>query len=107
MSTTTPYLVPLQAEPQTFSISLAGNTYTLTLKWNAPNATWVLDIADANGNDIVTGIPLVTGVDLLGQYKYLGIGGSLVVQSTNDPSLVPNDETLGSTGNLFFLVTSD
>jgi hypothetical protein len=61
---------------------------------------------DSNQNPILTGLPLVTGVDLLEQYGYLGIGGSLVVQSTNDPSLVPNYDTLGSTGNLFFVVAS-
>jgi len=105
MATTTAYLIPLQPEPQAFYISLAGVTYYLKLKWNAPNAAWILDLMDSQQNPILTGVPLITGADLLEQYDYLGIGGSLVVQSSMDPNLVPDFETLGNTGNLFFLVT--
>jgi hypothetical protein len=46
---------------------------------------------------------MITGTDLLNQYRYLGIAGSLVVQSSNDPSLVPNEKTLGTTGHLYFV----
>lgn len=58
---------------------------------------------DSSQNPIAVGIPLITGADLLEQLYYLGIGGALIVQSTNDPNLVPDFETLGSTGNLFFI----
>ena len=103
---TTAYLVPLQPTPQLFDISLAGVTYYLKLRWNAPNQSWVLDIMDSNQNGIVTGIPLVTGTDLLAPYGYLNFGGSLVVQSNNNPDLVPDFNSLGTTGNLYFVVTS-
>ena len=66
--------------PQTFTISLGGTFYNLTLRWSTSMAAWFLDLADANNNAVLTGIPLVTGLDLLAQYAYLGIGGMLVVQ---------------------------
>lgn len=99
------YEIPTQPQNQTFSISLNGVTYNLRLKWNAPNASWVLDILDSQQDNILNGIPLITGADLLAQYAYLGIGGKLVVQSNYNPDEVPSYTTLGSTGNLYFLTS--
>ena len=101
----TPYEIPLSAEAQTFAISLAGTVYQLTFKWCAPSLTWVLDIADNLGNPIVSGIPLVVGVDLLYQYKYLGIQGALVVQSFGDMYATPGYADLGVNSFLFFVTT--
>ena len=99
------YEIPLKPEAQEFDISLGGVTYHLTLNWNAPNNAWGLDIADSLQNPIVGGIPLITGANLLEQYAYLGIGGSLIVQSDFDPNEVPDYAALGSTGHLFFVTT--
>lgn len=96
------YGVPLIPAAQQFTISLAGATYGMKLQWCAPAACWIMEISDANGNRLVGGVPLVTGADLLEQLGYLGIGGSLVVQSSNDPYEVPDYDSLGSTGNLYF-----
>ena len=101
----TAYEIPLQASAQTFVISLAGVTYGMTLRWCASNASWILDIADANGVALVQGIPLVTGADLLAQYAYLGIGGSLYAQTDHDVYQVPNYAGLGSSGHLYFVTT--
>lgn len=100
----TAYLVPLLPQAQDFFISLNGTTYYFQTRWNAPNNAWTLDISDANQNQLVTGLALITGCDLLEQFYHLGIGGALVVQSANDPTLVPNYSTLGTTGNLYFLL---
>ncbi|WP_250538817.1 MULTISPECIES: phage baseplate plug protein [unclassified Caballeronia] len=101
----TAYEIPLSAKPQTFSIALGGVTYKMTIRWNVPAAAWMLDIADATGNPMVGSVPLVTGVDLLGQYAYLGFTGQLVVQTDNDPDAVPTFGNLGSTGHLYFLTS--
>lgn len=102
----TAYEIPLSANPQTLAVTLAGVPYNLRVLWNAdPNADcWVLDIYDVNDNPIVTGIPMVTGEDLLSQYAYLGIGGSLYVQTDNDTLAVPTFTNLGSTSHLYFVV---
>lgn len=101
---TTYYEIPLSPTPQTFRISLAGITYAFTLKWNWVSACWVIDIADATDKPMVSGIPMVTGVDLLSPYAYLGFGGSLVAQTDNAPDVVPTFDDLGSTGHLYWIV---
>jgi uncharacterized protein DUF6983 len=102
----TPYLVPLTPQNQEFDLSMNGVTYHLIVKWNPFSACWELYIEDSQQNPIVSGIPLVTGCDLLEQYAYLGIGGAFVVQSSDSPDTVPDYASLGSTGNLFFLIPS-
>lgn len=100
----TPYEIPLSPEPQTLSISLAGKTYFLSLAFNRAGSYWVLDMADEDRVPLLTGVPLVTGLDLLEQYSYLGIGGSLIVQTDFDADAVPTFENLGVTGRLYFVV---
>lgn len=97
------YEIPLSATPQSLSVTLAGVQYRLTLKWCDPASVWVLDIADASGNAMVCGIPLVTGADLLAQYAYLGFGGQLIALTDNDPSAPPTYAGLGATGHLRFV----
>jgi hypothetical protein len=98
--------VPLSAQPQQFDIALAGQTYKLRLAWNEASACWTLDIADSAGTPLLQGAPIVTGVDLLSQYGYLGIGGSLIVQTDMNPNAVPTFDDLGTTGRLYF-ITAD
>lgn len=99
------YEIPLQATPQTLSVSLNGATYNLTVLWRAPlgegDTGWVLDIADSGGKPIIQGIPLVTGADLMAQYAYLGLGFSLYVQSDFDPTAAPTYDNLGQTAHLY------
>ena len=98
----TVYEIPLSPTPQTFQISLAGTVYTLTLYWADPFG-WFLNIADASGNPILNGVPLVTGADLLAQYAYLGFGGSLIVQTSHDTDAVPTFTNLGINSHLYFV----
>lgn len=102
----TAYEIPLQPTPQTLTVTLVGVQYQFTVKWNEPNLSWVLDIADSNSVAIVNGIPLVTGEDLLGQLGYLDIGGSLYAQTDNDTNAVPTFVNLGTQGHLYFVVYS-
>lgn len=99
------YEIPLQTGiPQQLFISLGGTTYQLTLKYrNVDQGGWTLDIADSGGNAIVSGIPLVTGCDLLAPYKHLGFAGGLWVQTLSDPDAVPTFENLGSDGLLYWV----
>lgn len=101
----TAYLVPLKATNQRFTITLSGVPYQCTVRWNDMNQAWQLDIADQQGNAIRTGIPIVTGTDLLRPYRYLNFGGQLIAQTTNDVDAVPTLTNMGGTGNLFFVVS--
>ncbi len=99
------YLLQLSANAQTLQVTIAGVVYQLTIQWrDGGDCGWVLDIADVNSNPIVQGIPLVTGVNLLQQYAYLGIGGELWVATTGDPPAVPTYENLGSAANLYLVI---
>jgi hypothetical protein len=100
----TPYLIPLIPQNQELDISLNSTTYHLIIKWNGFSSAWILYIEDSQKNPLLSGIPMVTGCDLLEQYAYIGIDGAMVVQSSTDPDAVPTYADLGSTGNLFFLV---
>ena len=103
----TQYQIPLTPTPQTFTVTLAGVEYQLTVRWNhADEAGWVLDIDLPDGaGRVVDGIPLVTGCDLLAPYAYLGIGGALVAWS-DDSDLPPAEDNLGDGVDLVF-ITSD
>ena len=98
--------IPLSNAPQIISAILGGITYQLTLSYkNVAEGGWVMDIADASGNLLVSGIPLVTGVDLLAPYAYLGIAGKLRVQTTSNPDAVPTFDNLGADGKLYWVTT--
>ena len=104
------YPIPLQpGVPQTFSISLGEVTYQLSLRYrNDPTGLggWVLDIDDQLGNQLLYGIPLVTGADLLAQHRHLGFGGGLYVQTTDNPDAVPTFDDLGGDGVLYWIQAS-
>ena len=100
------YEIPTSNIPQTFTIQLAGVSYNLTLFWNDQNASWVLNIADADNNMLVGGIPVITGADLLAQYEYLGFGGQLRVQTDIDVDAVPTKDNLGTQGHIYFVTVS-
>lgn len=107
MSTLAIYEIPLSANPQTFTISMNGTSYEMTLKYrDCDQGGWILDIADSSGNAMVRGIPLVTGIDLLGQYGYLGFGVGLFVTTDGDMWAPPTFDNLGSTSHLYFTVES-
>ncbi|MBN3832966.1 hypothetical protein [Burkholderia sp. Ac-20344] len=96
--------IPLTADPQTFRITLSGIDYQMKVQYRDAGGTgWILDVADASGNPLVSGIPLVTGTDLLGQYSYLGFGGRLWVQGSADPDDVPTFDDLGIGSHLFWV----
>lgn len=97
------YEIPFTPEPQTFVIALAGVDYRLTTVWNKASESWTLDIMKPDNTPIVTGIPIVTGSNLLHQYAYLGIAGKIFVQSAGDVTKIPGLADLGIGGLVFFI----
>ncbi|ECL9665853.1 hypothetical protein S350_25725, partial [Salmonella enterica subsp. enterica serovar Derby] len=77
--------IPLTADNQQFSIILAGITWRIRIIWR--DLYWIMDLQNDRGEPVISGIPLVTGADLLAQYAYMGLGFKLVVMcddSTQD-----------------------
>lgn len=101
------FAVPLQVgTPQTFSITLSGLTYQLTFRYrNCDQGGWFVDIDDQAGVRVLSGVPLVTGANLLGQYGYLDFGGGLYVQTTSNPDAVPTFDNLGDDGQLYWVTS--
>lgn len=121
------YIIPTIPQAQIFSIQLGGVSYNMRLTYHTVDAgqegiapigydsdsdqvidlnnlsSWVLDIFDSSNNPIVCGIPLIAGIDLLFQYTYLNIGGSLILNSAPDYDRIPNFTDLGTTTQLYFV----
>lgn len=98
------FKIPLTPTPQIFSIQLSGIDYRIRLTYkNTDEAGWIIDILDATENQIVNGIPLVTGVNLLEQYRHLGFLGRLWVQTASDPDAVPTFLNLGIDAQLWWV----
>ena len=70
--------IPLSPDNQQFRVLLGNTTYTLRIIWRDA-AGWIMDVMDSGGAALLSGVPLLTGVNLLRQYPQLGIDGALVV----------------------------
>jgi hypothetical protein len=99
------YEIPLKpSNPTIFAIDLDGTTYNFRFTYSdARDGAWILDVADASLNLILAGIPLVSGVDLLGQYRYLGFSGGLYVTTDRGTGEVPGFGDFGSVAHLFYV----
>ncbi|MCC8364911.1 hypothetical protein J8V57_01225 [Xenorhabdus sp. PB61.4] len=95
--------IPLQAENQQFDIQLGGINYRMRLQ-HRDCAGWILDIMHPNSEPIVSGLPLVFGVDILEQHRYLGFNGSLVFYCYNTQNETDKEE-LGKNNRLYFVIS--
>ena len=111
--------VPLVASTsQTLGVSINNVVNQMTAAWRdvasgalgdvsgTVGGGWMLDLADQAGNKIASGLPLVTGSDLLGQLGYLGLDTKLIVQTSHDATAVPTFSSLGDTSHLFAALTN-
>ncbi|BDH45763.1 hypothetical protein TUM12370_18070 [Salmonella enterica subsp. enterica serovar Choleraesuis] len=93
--------IPLSADNQQFTITLANTVYQLRVLWRDPY--WFMDLRDSTGVDIISGIPLVTGADLLEQYDYLGLEFHLMVVCDDGAGDMPTQNGLGTTSHLYLV----
>ena len=50
------YTIPLEPEPQSFTIALGGKEYRLTVRWfDAPEGGWLLDLATVEDEPVIAG----------------------------------------------------
>lgn len=69
--------IPVSNKNQQFDIQLGGGRYRIRLVYRQ-FCGWVADMMDQAGADIFTGVPLVSGTDILEPYRYMGFNGSLI-----------------------------
>ena len=92
------------SQHQRFRQILGGTTYNFRLTYDsAQDGCWIMDIGDEESAVLVAGIPLVSGVDLLAQYRHLGFPGGLIVTTDRGAGEVPTFDGLGETSHLFFV----
>ena len=78
------YEIPLSTGNQKFSVQLNKISYKLQLIYRLD--TWFLDIMDSSENEIISGLAMNSGIDLLEQHQHL-IKGSMFVTNSNKDEL--------------------
>jgi len=75
-------LVPFTSDDRAyeFSCALNGTVYRFDVRWNERAGFWSFDLyLDSTDTLLIAGRPILLGVDILGPYRYLGIGGLFAV----------------------------
>lgn len=90
--------IPLTADNQQFSINIAGATWCVGINWR--DLYWIMDLQNDRGEPVISGIPLVTGADLLAQYGYMRLGFKLVVVCDDSTQDYPTKTDLGGRSHL-------
>lgn len=93
--------IPLSPDNQKFSIEIAGTQWRMSIIWRDP--WWVLNLAGSSGKALITGIPLVTDVDLLAQYAWLGLNFQLLVACDDSTQAYPTKTDLGTRSHLYVI----
>lgn len=104
--------IPLTCQSQsvqTFKLTLEGGkrniNIKLMLRYMDLYDTWIAAIYDnSTGDLLVDMMPLVCGVNLLGQYRHLSIGEAYIVPVSDTLLMQPDNKTLGTT---FVLIWGD
>lgn len=93
--------IPLTADNQKFNITLKGVVYRMQVLWRGNG--WFLDIAAQTGEAVISGLPLVSGYDLLKQYAWLELGFALHVVCDAEVEDNPTQSNLGTLSHLFVI----
>lgn len=87
-------------QTMTLQLIVDGNPLTLnvSLSYSYMCGYWLMSIADANNNLLLSGIPLLTGAypaaNLLAQYGYLKIGSAYLLNTGNVDMDYPDNTNL-------------
>ena len=98
--------IPLNPFPQRFTVTLSG--YVVDLRFyfvdGVENGGWMMDITDnATQTQLVCGIPLLPGENLLEMYPYLLIQGKMYILTDGDTWKPPAYDELGVRSHLLYV----
>lgn len=88
-----------------FGTELDGVTYRFSFRWNDRLAQWVMDLADGDGNALVSGLRVVIDTPLLRRFRgRAGMPpGELIAVDTEDTLRDADLEDLGRRVAVFYL----
>ncbi len=101
-------IVPFDNTQDAFTedVDLDGVSYSLTFWWNFRDLAWYLDVANASGEVIRSGIKIVLSVNLFNGVHGLPSGSLLAVAS--DPGLARIQKAdLGSVVDLIYATAAE
>lgn len=104
--------IPITCQPyseQTFKVTLEGGrrnvNIRLKLRYHDLYDLWTATVINnVTGEVLIDLLPMVCGVNLLGQYRHLEIGEAYIHPVTDTPLMMPDSQTLGF---IFILVWGD
>lgn len=97
--------IPLNSSPeQLFSITLSGQTYDCRVILNSRTGVWSISFSQS-GTDIVNGVSLLGGVDILKQYN-IPIKNAYIV-NLDMPNEDATKDNLGIVAKLFILTDEE
>lgn len=91
-----------------FTIDLEERIYTITMRFNERKGRWVMDIADAGGVALLTGVIILVDINITDQYVNddLPPGRFFAVDITGERKN-PGENDLGNDVKLFYLESED
>jgi hypothetical protein len=86
-----------------FQITLEGTPYRLSFRYNRRRERWAMDIKNQQGDSILSGIPILVGMDLTSRFRAEGgpPGRFFAVDSSNQ-DLPPTEADLGNRVLLYY-----
>lgn len=87
-----------------FTFTLSSTVYLFTIRYDQRMDRWIMDLADANSNPLVSGVPLLVGRNLIGRFvtEGLPVGYFFVTDDTNT-GIEPTRFSFGTTHTLYFV----
>ena len=89
---------------QLFSIAINKIVYSCRVLYNTRSNSWSIDISSGT-EDILMGVPLVSGVDIIGQH--ILDWGLMFVVNTSDLNKDPGREDIGNGAKLMLLTEEE
>ena len=87
---------------QSFTVTLDGAVYRIHLRYNSRARFWAMDILDAADTQLVMGLAVRLGIDLLAQYADRFPPGRMFAINYADPYVEPNRDNMGSDVRLVY-----
>jgi hypothetical protein len=93
----------------TEEVTIDDMLYILTFSWNSRGSFWTMAVDDRDGNNIVSGLKLMVGVDVFERFHRRTLpGGVNNIPLADNGSLVPILEgDIGKHINIFHIVEAD